>query len=276
MSGESQVTLESSLDTPGLDARALSLSLDEADRGRRTRDQPGSDDAPDDIKANVIAEEPVPRERIPLPFEVTAMVDPVPGMESVTNTRQITGGADIAPTGVGTGPSDTAPLVRADVLGPHRRVARGRATGLGRPVRAPAGVDPDEVSILVSQIVMPAEVSPPSTANCARTRPGSSDRIPSPVRSRCCRPPKRGFATRRRNLGDDQAIGRRSRRSISAISAARSATTTTSRSAARASPARREPSGRARRTPTIRRFRSCAPSAASCGSRSISPSRPSR
>jgi filamentous hemagglutinin family protein len=158
--GQTQLTLPVVALDPGVDVPALSLSLETSIAGIDRAINLDPTTRPTEIRAFVIAEEPGAAGTVRLPFEVTALVDPVAGIESVTNSQQIAGGADIAPTGVGSGPSNTAPLVRADVLGPGAQLPTGTRLVFVDPSVLPAGVDPNEVSILVGEVAIPATVAP--------------------------------------------------------------------------------------------------------------------
>ena len=158
--GQAQTTLRVVALDPGVDVPALSLSLVTPIAGVERAINQDPTTRPTAIRASVIAEEAGAAGTVPLPFQVTALLDPIAGIDSVTNTRQITGGADEAPTGVGSGPSNTPPLVRADVLGPAAQLPIGTRLVFADPSGLPDGVDPEEVSILVSQVEIPAEVSP--------------------------------------------------------------------------------------------------------------------
>jgi filamentous hemagglutinin family protein len=157
--GATQVTLPVDALTPGVDAPALGLSLETPIAGVDRALNFAPTVRSTDIEASVIAVDAGAAGNGILPFEVTAILDDVPGVESVISARPFGGGADIAPIGTGTGPG-TPPLVRANQLGPAGELPAGTRLVLADPSVLPAGADANEVSILIGEVNVPAVVTP--------------------------------------------------------------------------------------------------------------------
>lgn len=169
--GATQVTLSVEALAPGVDVPAFSLALETPIAGVDRAINFAPTTRPTEIAANVIAVDPGAAGNGLIPFEVTAILDAVPGIESVKSARPFGGGADIAPRGTTSG---APPLVRADPLGPIGQLPSGTRLVVVNPSLLPAGVDAGELSIQVSQVEVPAAVTP---ALYRELRAGSDGRL---------------------------------------------------------------------------------------------------
>ena len=160
--GQTQITLAVRALTPGVDANAFDLALAAPLAGVERATNLARTARSTEISARVAAVEPGAAGNA-LGFEVTALLDAVPGIEAVTNRSQLSGGADIAPTGVGKsigGALGDDPIARAGVLGPGGELPAGTRLVLADPSVLPAGVAADELSILVNTVAVNAAAVP--------------------------------------------------------------------------------------------------------------------
>jgi len=160
--GQTQITLAVRALTPGVDAGAFDLSLEAPLAGIERATNLAATARPTDISARVQAVDPGAAGNA-LGFQVTALVDPVRGIEAVTNKGQLSGGADLAPFGVGKiAPTNLGddPIFRAGVLGPAGELPAGTRLVIADPGVLPAGVSADDIVIAVNQVGKNAAVTP--------------------------------------------------------------------------------------------------------------------
>jgi hypothetical protein len=142
--------------TPGVDVPAFGLALASPIQGigRATNLTPTV--RPTAITASVLAVDPGRDGNTLTRFQVTSLMSPVPGIESVSSPGQISGGADIAVNGVGVAPGNTtsgnSPLATSQTLGPAGDLPAGTRLVLEDPSVLPAGVNPSDLLITVNQL----------------------------------------------------------------------------------------------------------------------------
>lgn len=181
--GQSQITLSVRALAPGVDAPAFGLSLATPIAGIDRATNLGATARPTEFSATVRAIDAGAASNS-LRFDVTALVTPVAGIESVSNRAQLGGGVDLARVGVGTSPiigvnPGGEPVVRASVLGPTGELPAGTRLVLASSIALPAGVRADEVSILVNAVGLGASAVP-SIYRSLRDEGGALHADPTP------------------------------------------------------------------------------------------------
>jgi filamentous hemagglutinin family protein len=101
-------------------------------------------------------------------FLVAGLLDPIPGIVSVSNPQPLARGIDLAPTGF---PIQDV-LARSEVFGPVGELPVGTRLVIADPSVLPPGVDPDELSIEVQTVNLSASLAP---ALLQEVRNGSPD-----------------------------------------------------------------------------------------------------
>jgi len=180
--GQLSITLNvvAAPESPGIDAPAYALSLASPIAGIDRAGNLSPTVRPTDLTATVMALD-VGSATNAFPHLVSALVSPIPGVESVDNPKQLQGGADLAPFGIGQSVTSSIttgkePLVTADVLGPAGELVPGTRLVIEDPSVLPAGVNASEILFAVDQIAVGAAVSPtlfrkPTLGNDGTLRP---------------------------------------------------------------------------------------------------------
>jgi len=162
--GATQVTFSVRAVSPGVDAPAFGLTLATPIPGIDRASNFAATARPAEITADVQAVQPGTAGNA-MKFEVTGLLDRVPGIEGIVNRNQLLGGTDLAPAGIGTIPELVRdPLVQADVFGPAGEAPSGTRLVIADPSQLPAGVHADEIVAIVKQII-----SAPATPSIYRT-----------------------------------------------------------------------------------------------------------